>query len=224
MNKYFILAGDIIKSREKDPLVLWNNLNEIINKADKEFDSLLLSPLQIKKGDEFQVVVKDIKSLLSLMYYLEINFLYEEIEIRFAIGYGKIESSINKNSTNNMLGSGLTYTNQILNNKKTKYSFFIQDDIYKTIFLNTIAIVLEDSLSTITKKQINYLYKKVVKKMTDEELMIELAIKERNLYRYEIKSKFKLIENVFFNITQLFDKDEDELKNYYYKKYKIKID
>ncbi|KAB7887055.1 SatD family protein [Poseidonibacter ostreae] len=224
MNKYFILTGDIVGSRKKDSLILWEKLNKIINKADNQFNNLLLSPLQIKKGDEFQVVVQDIESVLSLMYYLDICFLSEDIEARFAIGYGKIESNVNRTSTNNMLGSGLTYTNQILNNKKNKYSFYIQDDIYKNISLNTIAVLLEDSLSSVTKKQIIYLYKKVVEKMSDEQLLIELDIKERNLYRYEVKSKHKLINDVFLKISQLFMTNEVELKTEYYKKYKIQID
>lgn len=51
-----------------------------------------------------------------------------------------------------MLGPGLTNVNEVLNKKDKKYSFFIQDEIYKSILLDTIGLLLEDSLSNLTNK------------------------------------------------------------------------
>ncbi|MDA3907595.1 MAG: SatD family protein, partial [Sulfurimonas sp.] len=87
----YILMGDIIDSREQNSKLLWEYLNEIVEQSNIEFKQYILSPLQIKIGDEFQVVMKDIQSSLKLLYYMNTYLMYKKIESRFVIGYGSIE-------------------------------------------------------------------------------------------------------------------------------------
>lgn len=223
MKRHFILMGDIINSREINEEQLWADLNEVITNARNEFTVSILSSLEIKIGDEFQVIMKDMTSLLSLLLYLDIYFRYKKINCRFAIGYGDVVGNINPESAYNMLGIGLTNTNALLNSKKERYSFFIQDDIYKTILLNTIGILLKDTLSNLTKKQIIFLYNKVIKKNNMIELELKMETGQRNLYNYLDRSKFNLINRVFSQIASIFVLNEESLKKEYYNEFKINI-
>jgi len=223
MKKYFILMGDVISSRTHNANILNKDLNMVIENANIVFEKFILSHLEITIGDEFQCVMDDISSILELMYYLDISLLYFNIKCRFAIGYGNIEGNINSSSAYNMLGTGLTYTHELLNNKnnKNKYRFFIQEDIIKEVSLNIIGQLLDDIQSSITEKQIQFLYYKIIKKYNNKEIEIKMNIKERNVYRYNKKSKDKLIREVFTQICLLFRKEDSNLKNQYYKIHRI---
>jgi hypothetical protein len=223
MKKHFILMGDIIDSRKINEEQLWIDLNDVINNAKEEFNESILSSLEIKIGDEFQVIMKDINSLLSLLLYLDIYFRYKKINCRFAIGFGDVTGDINYKSAYNMLGMGLTNTNELLNNKKEKYSFFIQDDIYKTILLNTIGILLEDVLSNLTTKQILFLFYKIIQKSNMDELELKMETGQRNLYNYFERSKYNLIKIIFGQISSIFVFDEESLKRKYFNEFKINI-
>lgn len=205
MEKNFILMGDIIDSRKASQEELWTIFNKIIKDAKNEFSNKLASSLDIKIGDEFQVILKDMKTTLELLYYLDIYFKYENLECRFCIGYGEIVGNINKQTTNNMLGKTLTATYELLNEKKQKYSFFIENDLQKTKLLNTTGLMLENILSTLTNRQINFLFYKVIKNQTIKDLAKELNSTERNIYNYLERSKYNLIQEVFNQISATFD-------------------
>ena len=49
---------------------------------------------------------------------------------------------MNKCEHSKIMGIGLTNTNEVLNKKDKKYSFYVQNDIYKTVLLDTIGIVI----------------------------------------------------------------------------------
>lgn len=217
MDKYFILMGDIENSRDKNSDILWNNLNSVIIEANKKFAKSRLSLLGIKIGDEFQVVMKDVLSLLNLMYYLDVAFLKYDIHCRFAIGYGHIKGDLNKESIFNLMGSGLTYTNELLNNKsnKNKYRFYVEDDIEKEISLNIIGILLESLNKKMTKKRIEFLNLKVVEQLEDIDIEQRLDTKSRNIYRYKEESLYNLHQEIFKKINFLFNtKNKTLMKSY----------
>ena len=206
MKKYYILMGDIIGSRKQNQKELWEKFNTIIQEANAHFEKQRLSQLSIKLGDDFQVIMNDIKSLLELMYYLDIAFKHVSIECRFAIGYGSIQGEISKDSIYNLMGEGLTYTHTLLNDKniKTKYRFFVQDDKKLELALNVIGLLLEEVTKKQTNKREEFLYHLVVRGLNLEQLMDELNIKERNVYKYKEDTKYNLIQEVFLHIEELY--------------------
>ena len=198
--------GDVIKSRRKDSEVLWNDLNEIVEKANDEFTACILSPLQIKIGDEFQVVMKDIVSSLQLLYYLNVYFTYKNIKVRFAIGYGHIETAINSYSANNMIGKGLTDTYEILNDKKdpNRYRFYVEDNKKIEIALNCIGLLLSEiEEMRISKKQSEYLYRKIVLNQKIDQIAMYMKVSLRAVYGYEERSKYKLFNKIFASIKDI---------------------
>ncbi|PHQ65641.1 MAG: hypothetical protein COB99_02745 [Sulfurimonas sp.] len=196
--------GDIIDSREQDSKLLWEDLNEIVEQVNIEFKEYILSPLQIKIGDEFQVVMKDIQSSLKLLYYINTYLMYKKIESRFVIGYGSIETIINEDSANNMLGTGLTSTYEVLNDKKNKnrYRFYIQDNQQTTALLNSIGLLLTEIESKATHRQYEYLYHKVILKESLTKISEKMKITQRTIYGYENRSKYKLFHQIFTSIEK----------------------
>lgn len=202
----YILMGDVINSRRKDSELLWNDLNEIVEKANDEFSTYILSPLQIKIGDEFQVVMKDMASSLQLLYYLKVYFTYKNIKVRFAIGYGEIETAINSYSANNMMGKGLTATYEILNDKKdpNRYRFYIEDNEKLEKALNSIGLLLSEiEEMRISKKQSEYLYLKVVLHQEIDQIAESMQVSERSVYGYEKRSHYKLFHKIFASIEEI---------------------
>lgn len=202
----YILMGDVIKSRQKDSELLWNDLNEIVKNANDKFVIDILSPLQIKIGDEFQVVMKDIASMLQLLYYLNVYFTYKNIKVRFAIGYGDIETVINSSSANNMMGKGLTETYEILNDKKdpNRYRFYIQENKNIEIALNSIGLLLSEiEQMKVSQKQSEYLYRKVVLNQEIDQIAESMQVSERSVYGYDKRSHYKLFHKIFTSIEEI---------------------
>lgn len=203
---YYILMGDIIKSREQKAEYLWNCFGEIINNANLEYHDFMLSPLEIKSGDEFQVILKDMESSLNILLYLNTYFRYKDIKCRYTIGYGEIETPINHISETNMLGKALTETYELLNDKinTNRYRFYIQHSTRDQILLNTIGELLTEVEERITKVQYNYLYYKIVLKYDIEQISNILNVSTRNIYTLEERSNYKLIQNTFKSIQKIF--------------------
>lgn len=202
----YILMGDVIKSRQKDSELLWNDLNEIVEKANGKFQTDILSPLQIKIGDEFQVVMKDIASTLQLLDYLNVYCTYKNIKVRFAIGYGEIETVINSSSANNMMGKGLTETYETLNDKKdpNRYRFYIQENKNIEIALNSIGLLLSEiEEMKVSLKQSEYLYRKVVLHQEIDQIAKSMQVSERSVYGYEKRSHYKLFHKIFVSIEEI---------------------
>jgi len=217
MDKYYILMGDIKDSRKYNSDYLSQTLQKVMNNAEKKFYNSLLTKLEIKVGDDFQVVTKDIKTVLSILLYLDISFVLENIECRFAIGYGSISGKMNKCEHSKIMGIGLTNTNEVLNKKDKKYSFYVQNDIYKTVLLDTIGMLLEKVFNSFTDKQKEFLYYKVIEGKDLKEIQLVMNVKERAVYYYSERSKYMFVENVFEQIILSFEKDSEKLFNYYYK-------
>lgn len=227
MDKYYILMGDIVKSSIHNSDDLWNKFNTIINDANSVFSNKTLSKLEIKItiGDEFQVVMKDIRPLLDLIYYLDISFLKEGINCRYAIGFGSISGDINTLNSYNMMGSGLNNTNRVLNYKKNKnkFRFFLEDDIVKEISLNALGMLLEYVMDDITNKQLDFLYLKVVKQKTDQKISNILKVSQRNIYRLKNKSNYNIINESFQKINLIFNIQNKEELNKYFEEYNLPI-
>ncbi|RXJ78318.1 SatD family protein [Arcobacter sp. F2176] len=221
MDKYFMLMGDIKDSRKYDQKILSETLNRILIETEENFRDKIITKLEIKVGDDFQVVVKDIKILLSILLYLDIAFMLENIECRFALGYGNIYGNINKTTHSEIMGMGLTNTNEILNKKNKKYSFYIQNDIDKTILLNTIGMLMEEVFSSFTDKQKIFLKFKVIKNKDLKEIKSLMKTSERSIYYFAERSKYFFIMNVFEQIILSFETNSNKLDQNYFKDIKF---
>lgn len=132
MKDYIILMADIINSGEKNSKQLMVDFQNVVVDINQQNKSLLLSPLTITLGDEFQGIAKNIKSAISLLFLLQekIIKLGAHFKLRYVIVEGAIDTPINENIAYGMLGEGLTKARKLLEASKSEdenYHFELKD-------------------------------------------------------------------------------------------------
>jgi len=107
---YFVLMGDIVGSSGKEGAKLMEDFKAVVASANANFSEQIYSPLTITLGDEFQGVVKDLPSVVCMLFYIdrELIDLTDPFRIRYSLEYGDIDTPINTRNAYGMLGEGLT--------------------------------------------------------------------------------------------------------------------
>lgn len=119
--KVFILMADIVDSSSYSGKKLMTDFRGLVDEVNAQFASNISSPLTITLGDEFQGVVKDIKHAVKIIFLLDELLLKSNLnyKLRYVINYGSIDTSINKQSSHEMLGKGLSDARQLLHDIKS---------------------------------------------------------------------------------------------------------
>lgn len=143
--KHFILMGDIIASGEKNQKQLMSDFKLLINEVNNNNKTGILSPLTITLGDEFQGVIKDLSTSISIILDIEENIIKHKLnfKLRYILNEGDIETPINKNIAYEMLGSGLTDARYKLNELKSDKERFIislDNKLQQDILINAFKI------------------------------------------------------------------------------------
>ena len=100
---YIVLIGDIENSRGiTNREAFQKNFNQALKTVQETFQRLIVSPLTITLGDEFQTVLNDASGLFDLTTKIEI--LLEQTTFRFGIGLGGIVTEINHENAIGMDG------------------------------------------------------------------------------------------------------------------------
>jgi hypothetical protein len=114
--------GDIVKSRDKESKGLAETFRSLTRYINKKLKPEILSPLTVTLGDEFQGIVGSRDAGIRAIIEAEEWLLQkgEDIEVRFVLNFGQIDTEINRKIAHGMLGQGLTETRQILEELKSK--------------------------------------------------------------------------------------------------------
>jgi hypothetical protein len=117
---YFILMADVIHSREANQIQLMERFKAIVEEANQENKLLLLSPMTITLGDEFQCVTKNAPAALELLFFVEEKIVEENasFKMRYVINEGPIDTDINPEVAYGMLGQGLSKARETLEELK----------------------------------------------------------------------------------------------------------
>lgn len=123
---YPILMADIINSRKGNQKKTISDLRNIVNFINEIWSDEILSPLTITLGDEFQGVINTMDNGYRIIFEIEEQIIKcnLKLKLRYVLNFGSIETQINNNSAYEMLGSGLTFARETLNNMKTGKSRF----------------------------------------------------------------------------------------------------
>lgn len=119
-NDHFILMGDVVKSREYQAASLRKHFLELIDGCNEALEGRILSPYTVTLGDEFQGVADSLEGALQAVFHLEETALQTGLNfrIRYVLGYGPIETEINRQKAHAMMGPGLTRVRELLTEKK----------------------------------------------------------------------------------------------------------
>lgn len=115
----YILMADVVSSRNLAPMSLAEDLKRIVNETNSKLGNLILSPLSVTLGDEFQGLCDSLDATIQVVLHLEREILRNNraFSLRYVIQEGKIETTINTDISYGMLGEGLTIARNTLNNK-----------------------------------------------------------------------------------------------------------
>jgi len=120
--KYFILMADIIGSSETAGNKLMKDFNKVVTQINEQQQELLLSPLTITLGDEFQGIVKNLPAGIETILKIEetLILLQLDFKLRYVLHYGSIETPINTEIAHGMLGKGLATARKKLEELKSE--------------------------------------------------------------------------------------------------------
>ncbi len=195
--KQFILMSDIIDSSSKSQNILMENFKKAVYYVNEKYMKELNSPFTITLGDEFQGLVKDLRTSLNAIvdleeYIIENNFGFK---LRYVLVYGEVETNINTKIAFEMLGKGLTYARNSLNRLSSEHERFFVDIEHtsKNVILNhTFAIYqgivdkwnLKNDSALISSFIRNIDYKEVSKDLNKNRSLIWKRGKTLNISSY----------------------------------------
>ena len=149
--------ADIVGSSETAGNKLMKDFKKVVNQVNQQQQDLLLSPLTITLGDEFQGIVKDLKSGLESIMKIEEALIQLQLDfkLRYVLHYGSIETPINTEIAHGMLGRGLATAREKLEALKSEKDsrFFIETGSPKTdALLNNLLFLYQSVLDSWSPK------------------------------------------------------------------------
>ncbi len=130
INAYPILMADVIKSRRANAHTLIADLKKLVSLMNQKWVEALLSPLTITLGDEFQGVIRDMKSAIQMITDMEEMVVMHglQIKLRYVLNNGIIDTPLNAERAYEMLGPGLTEAREKLEvMKSNRNRFFVMN-------------------------------------------------------------------------------------------------
>jgi len=120
---YIIVMADIVDSRNFPQNKLMKSFKKITDEINHEKKNILISPITITLGDEFQCIVKSVEAGIELIMAIDEKRLHEmaDFKLRYVLVEGNIETPINHEIAYGMLGEGLTMAREQLVEYKTSY-------------------------------------------------------------------------------------------------------
>jgi hypothetical protein len=195
MKFQWILMADIIQSSDYEGFDLAEDFKSLVHNINSKNKKKLLSPLTITLGDEFQGIVKNLKTGLEVILQIEELLLYEKYHLRYVLYYGEIETPINPEIAYGMLGSGLSSARKMLETlKETERRFRVVSNVNtKSEALNDALWVYQNICSKwnttedklLAAQFINFVdYKLVAEKMGVDRSQIWKKMKSLNISSY----------------------------------------
>jgi len=195
--------ADIISSREGDQAQLMVNFKKLVIEVNTFRKDILVSPLTITLGDEFQGVLNKVNDALNIVLDLEEAIVRNDndFKLRYVIVEGLIETPINTEIAYGMLGDGLTRARKYLDNLKKddfRFFFWLKDQQQKKA-LNQVFIALQDIIDGWNLKRDYYLVTAFLKFQDYKQVAVELK-KERSLM-WKRKKNLKI--NAYFALKEV---------------------
>ncbi|MFC0184101.1 SatD family (SatD) [Pseudarcicella hirudinis] len=191
-----ILMADVIGSRKVDQRQLMSDFQEVVSAVNKEEKMNFLSPMTITLGDEFQSVLKDLGSALSVILKIEERLVKEKksFKLRYVLIEGDIDTKLNRKIAHGMLGTGLTLARESLAAMKThknRFYFNIKDK-EKNQVLNQLFFILKELVDYWNVEKDYYIVSKFLEHKDYKQVAFELD-KERSLI-WKRKKSLKIDE------------------------------
>ena len=114
---YFAIIGDIKQSKSiKTRREIQNRLKAILDLINNDFDEDIAAKFIITLGDEFQGLLSSAKNIIQIIDRIQFNLF--PIRLRFGIGFGGIETDINKDMALGADGPAYHYARNMIDHIK----------------------------------------------------------------------------------------------------------
>ena len=144
--EYYILMADIRHSRRRDADVLMTGFKQLVAEVNRHFKNRLASKMSISLGDECQTLFDDLKTGIECILFMEECIIRNglDLEFRYVLNYGLIDSTIEGSASHQLLGTGLIESRDMLQMLKRKssrrFSIECKDDYLNGYLKNTFTI------------------------------------------------------------------------------------
>jgi hypothetical protein len=207
MPKYYILMGDVIKSRERDVKKLRMQLKGLLSACNRHLEADVLSPYTTTLGDEFQGVASNLRGLLEAVFYLEEVRLKKQysFKLRYVAHFGHIQTPINREIAYEMMGPGLTRARRLLTDKRRGRPRFVFDlsDRRLSRNLNLLCSVV-DGLTARWRLQDYLLIYDMVSNDNNEEVGRKHGKNRSQIWKrrkHLLIDEYKAVKEVIFELT-----------------------
>jgi len=138
MTKLFILMGKIVEKNAKDAGKQAVQLKGLLTETNQFKDEDLLLPFTTTLGDEFLGITNSLKTLIECVFFMEDSRFKErhELILRYVVHYGEIQSPVLKKKPSEIIGSGLTKTRSLLEEKHRGHPRFLFEFPNKKLSIN----------------------------------------------------------------------------------------
>jgi len=223
LNIFAVITADVVDSKENEILKNkeWSNTKEYLDKKINELNLKLemnnlgiFTRVTASRGDEIQVVCKDLKNLPVLIRWLRFYFL--PLKLRVGIGIGSIEyfSSINNYNNNplyndswDMNGEAFYLARKALNSLKEEKDITTcirLEEEYSTIVLQTIYDLMDGYMRKWTKSQWMSIHA-YSENDTYDYAAKELAISATGVYKNCYSANWKIVHKAEENLAYILD-------------------
>jgi len=153
MSDHIVLIGDLIQSKKKqNRQKLQKKLLDELEKVNQEFESQILAPLKLTRGDEFEGVFKNFTACMAAFEEIEAG-VYPD-KVRGGIGIGKINTEITEN-VSHMDGPAFYRAREMIENENESISILLVkgSDLKTNNTVNTVLKLLWALKSEWTKRE-----------------------------------------------------------------------
>ncbi len=141
MSMYHILMADVIKSSSTNLQETAAGLKSLCALINEKHKDVVVSPLTITLGDEFQGIIETFHTGMEIIIDLEEAIIRQQLKfkLRYVLLYGTITTPVNRKIAYEMLGEGLTNARNIINAAKKKdarfnISGYPNDNLFNKLF------------------------------------------------------------------------------------------
>ena len=123
MDNYLVVLADLVGSRSvpaRGPLQEW--FARGVDELNSRFQSLIVSPLTVTLGDEFQGVLRSAGHLFQLVHQMQLHLWerFPDLDIRFVFGVGGIDTALNRKSAIGMDGPAFHFARETMEKVKSE--------------------------------------------------------------------------------------------------------
>lgn len=124
MNIYSVINIDLVKSREiENRIEIQSKIKNYFLKLNVKYAKILVSPITFILGDEWQIVLRDVKESYSIFTEIKLFLRLNDLDAYCGIGIGSI-STDESDDTREMDGTAFIYARDAINIAKKSNTFY----------------------------------------------------------------------------------------------------